>query len=40
MYEVLPYINVGQFRTNAAWRSNITGIQLTTIPIFWGVKKG
>ncbi|UFN49843.1 ABC transporter substrate-binding protein [Roseomonas sp. OT10] len=38
-YEVLPYINAGQFRTNAAWRSNITGIRPTTVPVFWGVEK-
>ncbi|MBP0444585.1 ABC transporter substrate-binding protein [Roseomonas sp. SSH11] len=38
-YEVLPYINGGQFRTNAAWRTNITGIRPTTVPVFWGVRK-
>jgi peptide/nickel transport system substrate-binding protein len=38
-YEVLPYINGGQFRTLTAFRSNVTGIQPTTIPVFWGVEK-
>jgi peptide/nickel transport system substrate-binding protein len=38
-YEVLPYINGGQFRTLTAFRANITGIQATTIPVFWGVEK-
>ncbi|MCR0982993.1 ABC transporter substrate-binding protein [Roseomonas populi] len=38
-YEVLPYINGGQFRANAAWRSNVTGIRPTTVPVFWGVRK-
>jgi peptide/nickel transport system substrate-binding protein len=38
-YEVLPYINGGQFRTLTAFRSNVTGIQATTIPVFWGVEK-
>jgi len=38
-YEVIPYINAGQFRTLAAYRANIHGIRQTTIPVFWGVEK-
>ncbi len=38
-FEVLPYINAGQFRTLTAFRSNIEGIRATTIPVFWGVEK-
>ncbi len=38
-YEVLPYINAGQFRSLAAYRSNVTGLRATTIPVFWGVEK-
>jgi peptide/nickel transport system substrate-binding protein len=38
-YEVLPYINAGQFRTLAAHRANVEGIRPTTIPVFWGVSK-
>ena len=38
-YEVLPYINAGQFRTLAAYRSNVTGLRATTIPVFWDVEK-
>jgi peptide/nickel transport system substrate-binding protein len=38
-YEVLPYINAGQFRTLGAFRSNIEGVRATTIPVFWGVEK-
>jgi peptide/nickel transport system substrate-binding protein len=38
-YEVLPYINAGQFRTLAAYRSNVSGLRATTIPVFWGVEK-
>ena len=38
-YEVLPYINAGQFRTLAAHRANIEGIRPTTIPVFWGVRR-
>lgn len=38
--EVLPYIPGAQFRTLAAFRSNVEGIRPTTIPVFWGVEKG
>jgi peptide/nickel transport system substrate-binding protein len=38
-YEVLPYVNGGQFRTLTAFRSNVVGVQATTIPVFWGVEK-
>ena len=38
-YEVLPYINAGQFRTLAAHRANVEGIRPTTVPVFWGVSK-
>jgi peptide/nickel transport system substrate-binding protein len=38
-YEVLPYINAGQFRTLAAHRANVEGLRPTTIPVFWGVTK-
>ncbi len=38
-YESLPYINAGQFRTLAAFRSNVVGLRATTIPVFWGVEK-
>jgi len=38
-YEVLPYINGGQFRTLTAFRSTVTGVQPTTIPVFWGIEK-
>ncbi|MGK7861847.1 ABC transporter substrate-binding protein [Falsiroseomonas sp. E2-1-a4] len=38
-YQVLPYINAGQFRTLAAHRSNIEGLRPTTVPVFWGVTK-
>ncbi|MBB5690979.1 ABC transporter substrate-binding protein [Roseomonas alkaliterrae] len=38
-YEVLPYINAGQYRTLAAHRTNIEGLRPTIIPVFWGVTK-
>jgi peptide/nickel transport system substrate-binding protein len=38
-FEVLPYINGGQFRTLTAFRSNVVGVEATTIPVFWGIEK-
>ncbi|MCC7282256.1 MAG: ABC transporter substrate-binding protein [Acetobacteraceae bacterium] len=38
-YQVVPYINAGQFRTLAAFRANVQGIRATTVPVFWGVEK-
>jgi peptide/nickel transport system substrate-binding protein len=38
-FEVLPYVNGGQFRTLTAFRKTVSGIQPTTIPVFWGIEK-
>ncbi len=38
-FEVLPYINGGQFRTLTAFRANLAGVRATTIPVFWGIEK-
>ena len=38
-FDVLPYVNAGQFRTLTAFRSNLEGVRATTIPVFWGVAK-
>jgi peptide/nickel transport system substrate-binding protein len=38
-FEVVPYVNGGQFRTLTAYRANVSGIEATTIPVFWGVEK-
>jgi peptide/nickel transport system substrate-binding protein len=38
-YQSVPYVNAGQFRTLAAYRSNVEGLRATTIPVFWGVEK-
>jgi peptide/nickel transport system substrate-binding protein len=38
-YQVLPYINAGQYRTLSARRANLEGMRPTIIPVFWGVEK-
>jgi peptide/nickel transport system substrate-binding protein len=32
-------VNGGQFRTLTAFRKTVSGIQPTTIPVFWGIEK-
>ncbi|MCG7362486.1 ABC transporter substrate-binding protein [Roseomonas sp. ACRSG] len=38
-YQGVPYAPAGQFRTRAAFRSNLRGIRSTTVPVFWGISK-
>ncbi|MBO1073800.1 ABC transporter substrate-binding protein [Roseomonas marmotae] len=38
-YQSLPYIPAGQFRSRAAFRSNVQGVRATTVPVFWGIEK-
>ena len=38
-FQVLPYVNAGQYRTLAAYRANVEGLRPTIIPVFWGVTK-
>src|SRR5476651_1479345 len=38
-YQVVPYINGGQWKQYTAIRTNISGLGPTTIPVFWDVSK-
>ena len=38
-YEVVPYVNTGQFVTPAAYRSNISGIMDMGYQVLWAVEK-
>jgi peptide/nickel transport system substrate-binding protein len=38
-YQSVPYAPAGQFRTRAAFRTNLQGVRPTTVPVFWGIKK-
>lgn len=38
-YQVVPYVNAGQFRALAAFRANLEGVRSTMVPIFWGIEK-
>ena len=38
-YQVVPYINGGQWKQFTAVRTNISGLAETTVPVFWEVAK-
>jgi peptide/nickel transport system substrate-binding protein len=38
-YQVVPYINGGQWKQYTAVRTNISGVGETTVPVFWEVAK-
>lgn len=38
-YQTVPYAPAGQFRTRAAFRTNLQGLRATTVPVFWGITK-
>jgi hypothetical protein len=38
-YQVVPYINGGQWKQYTAVRTNISGLGETTMPVFWDVAK-
>jgi peptide/nickel transport system substrate-binding protein len=38
-YQVVPYVNGGQWKQLTAVRTNISGLAETTVPVFWEVTK-
>jgi peptide/nickel transport system substrate-binding protein len=38
-YQVVPYINGGQWQQFTAVRTNASGLGETTVPVFWEVAK-
>jgi len=38
-YQVVPYVNGGQWKQYTAVRTNISGLGETTVPVFWEVTK-
>jgi peptide/nickel transport system substrate-binding protein len=38
-YEVIPYINTGQFVTPVAWRNEISGVPNALLFVAWNIKK-
>jgi peptide/nickel transport system substrate-binding protein len=38
-YEVVPYINGGQWKQFTAIRTGVSGVGETTLPVFWEVSR-
>jgi peptide/nickel transport system substrate-binding protein len=38
-YQVVPYVNGGQWKQYTAVRTNVSGLGETTVPVFWEVSK-
>jgi hypothetical protein len=39
LYEVVPYINYGQWVQPVAYRSNLDGVLISPVPFFWNISK-
>ncbi len=39
LFEVVPYVNYGQWFQPMAWRSNLSGVLISPVPFFWNIEK-
>ncbi len=39
MFEVVPFVPLGQYLPPSAWRDTLSGLQKGSVPVFWSVKK-
>jgi peptide/nickel transport system substrate-binding protein len=39
LFEVVPYVNYGQWFQPMAWRSNLSGVVVSPVPFFWNIEK-
>jgi len=39
LFEVVPYVNYGQWFQPMAWRSNLSGVLVSPVPFFWNIEK-
>jgi peptide/nickel transport system substrate-binding protein len=39
LFEVVPYVNYGQWFQPMAWRSNLSGVLVSPVPFFWNITK-
>jgi peptide/nickel transport system substrate-binding protein len=39
LFEVVPYVNFGQWFQPMAWRSNLSGVLVSPVPFFWNIDK-
>ena len=40
LFEVVPYVNYGQWFQPVVWRSNLDGVLVSPVPFFWNITKG
>ncbi len=38
-FDVVPYVNYGQWFQPVAWRSNLSGLLISPVPFFWNIDK-
>ena len=38
-FEVVPYVNYGQWFQPVAWRTNLSGLLISPVPFFWNIEK-
>ncbi|MCH8884568.1 MAG: ABC transporter substrate-binding protein, partial [SAR324 cluster bacterium] len=39
-FEVVPYVNYGQWFAPTAYRNNLKGVIISPVPFFWNISKG
>jgi peptide/nickel transport system substrate-binding protein len=39
LWEVLPYVPLGQFKQPFLWRRNVTGVLRTSNLVYWNIDK-
>ncbi len=39
-FEVVPYVNYGQWFRPTAYRNNPKGVIISSVPFFWNISKG
>jgi peptide/nickel transport system substrate-binding protein len=39
LWEVVPYVPLGQFKQPFLWRSNVTGVLKTNTLVYWNIEK-
>ena len=39
LFEVVPYVNYGQWFQPMAWRKNLSGVVVSPVPFFWNIEK-
>ena len=39
LFEVVPYVNYGQWFQPVAWRKELSGVLVSPVPFFWNIEK-